>query len=289
MKEVVKWKAVVTEEQVAHSLVNLSKKKRTTDQFVFARRDQTPPDSTTGPSSQPEDDTSEKVVHESSSTSDSERTESDTESGTPKGDKVQGEIVSTTITSGVSIPLSNPEKAQRHRLDHDPEPKCKRTDWIDSGKLHVSWLDQTLSTWMMTSFATSYPKDHENLKLITEDDHEKSKAREESDSIYLIVDPSDSNVYSPVIAPSQLSHLQPIITTKSSKIGAEMSEERELDDALLKVLNDTLPFNSKKYSVFPGPESVKNQESKKSPKEIIKAKKEQDEEKQDSITPSSSN
>ncbi|GJX51630.1 retrovirus-related pol polyprotein from transposon TNT 1-94 [Tanacetum coccineum] len=54
-----------------------------------SRRDQSPPDSTTGPSSQPEDDTSEKVVHESSSTSDSERTESDTESGTPKGDKVK--------------------------------------------------------------------------------------------------------------------------------------------------------------------------------------------------------
>ncbi|GJS79286.1 hypothetical protein Tco_0729167 [Tanacetum coccineum] len=51
------------------------------------RRDQTPPDSTTGPSSQPEDDTSEKVIHESSSTSDSERTESDTETGAPKGDK----------------------------------------------------------------------------------------------------------------------------------------------------------------------------------------------------------
>ncbi|GJT98671.1 hypothetical protein Tco_1094189, partial [Tanacetum coccineum] len=37
-----------------------------------------------------------------------------------------------------------------------------------------------------------------------------------------------------------------------------------------------------KYSVLPGPESVKNQESKKSPKEIIRAKKEQGEEKQDS-------
>ncbi|GKC64592.1 retrovirus-related pol polyprotein from transposon TNT 1-94, partial [Tanacetum coccineum] len=48
-----KGKAVVTEEQVAHSLIDLSKKKRTTDQFILVRRDQTPPDSTTGPSSQP--------------------------------------------------------------------------------------------------------------------------------------------------------------------------------------------------------------------------------------------
>ncbi|GJQ95874.1 hypothetical protein Tco_0007013 [Tanacetum coccineum] len=56
-------------------LIDWSKKKRTTDQFILVRRDQTPHDSTTGPSSQPEDDTSEKVIHESSSTSDSERTE----------------------------------------------------------------------------------------------------------------------------------------------------------------------------------------------------------------------
>ncbi|GJR04808.1 retrovirus-related pol polyprotein from transposon TNT 1-94 [Tanacetum coccineum] len=106
-----KGKAVVTEEQVAHSLIDLSKKKRTTDQFILVRRDQTPPDSTTGPSSQPEDDTSEKVIHESSSTSDSERTESETETAAPKGDKDQGEIDSSTVTSGVSIPVSDPEKA----------------------------------------------------------------------------------------------------------------------------------------------------------------------------------
>ncbi|GKF60930.1 hypothetical protein Tco_0177716, partial [Tanacetum coccineum] len=74
-----KGKAIITEEQVAHSRIGLSKKKRTTDQFILVRRDQNPHDSTTGPSSQPEDDTSEKVIHESSSTSYSERTESETE------------------------------------------------------------------------------------------------------------------------------------------------------------------------------------------------------------------
>ncbi|GJY58979.1 hypothetical protein Tco_0458871 [Tanacetum coccineum] len=57
------------------------------------KRDQTPPDSTTGPSSQPDDDTSEKVIHESSSTSDSERTESETEAAAPKGDQYQGEVI----------------------------------------------------------------------------------------------------------------------------------------------------------------------------------------------------
>ncbi|GJQ95687.1 hypothetical protein Tco_0006826 [Tanacetum coccineum] len=68
-----------------------------------------PPDSTTGPSSQPDDDTSEKVIHESSSTSDSERTESETEAAAPKGDQDQGEVDSSTVTSGVSILVSTPE------------------------------------------------------------------------------------------------------------------------------------------------------------------------------------
>ncbi|GJR06640.1 hypothetical protein Tco_0529624 [Tanacetum coccineum] len=56
----------------------------------------------------------------------------------------------------------------------------------------------------------------------------------------------------------------------------------KLDDSLLKVLERHTADLIEKYSVLPGPESVKNQESEKSPKEIIKAKKEQDEEKQDS-------
>ncbi|GKG15203.1 hypothetical protein Tco_0354803, partial [Tanacetum coccineum] len=95
-----KGKVVVTEEQVAHSLINLSKKKRTTDQFVLVRHDQTPPDSTIGPSSQPEDDTSEKVIHESSSTFDSERTKSETKTAAPKDDKDQDEVDTSTVTSG---------------------------------------------------------------------------------------------------------------------------------------------------------------------------------------------
>ncbi|GJX25514.1 hypothetical protein Tco_0231810 [Tanacetum coccineum] len=56
----------------------------------------------------------------------------------------------------------------------------------------------------------------------------------------------------------------------------------KLDDALLKILERHTADLIEKYSVLPGPESVKNQESEKSPKEIIRAKKEQDEEKQDS-------
>ncbi|GJZ95659.1 hypothetical protein Tco_0667993 [Tanacetum coccineum] len=98
-----KGKAIVTEEQAAHSLIDLSKKKSTTDQFILQRRDQAPHDSTTGPSSQPQYDTSEKVVHESSSTTNSERTKSGTEATAPKVEKEQGKVASTTVTSGVGI------------------------------------------------------------------------------------------------------------------------------------------------------------------------------------------
>ncbi|GKD32069.1 hypothetical protein Tco_1242847 [Tanacetum coccineum] len=56
----------------------------------------------------------------------------------------------------------------------------------------------------------------------------------------------------------------------------------KIDDALLKVLERHTADLIKKYSVLPGPETIQNQEYEKSPKEIIKAKKEQGEEKQDS-------
>ncbi|GJY79730.1 hypothetical protein Tco_0485531 [Tanacetum coccineum] len=153
-----KGKAVVTEEQVAHSLIDLSKKKRTTDQFILVRRDQTPPDSTTGPSSQPDDDTSEKVIHESSSTSDSERTESETEAAAPKGDKDQDEVDTSTVTSGVSIPVSDPEKAHEALAGPDPEPMKEDQTGSDSGKLHVSLAGPNPEHMDDEFLATAYPK-----------------------------------------------------------------------------------------------------------------------------------
>ncbi|GJQ92128.1 hypothetical protein Tco_0003267 [Tanacetum coccineum] len=169
-----KGKAIVTEEQVAHSLIDLSKKKRTTDQFILVRRDQTPHDSTTGPSSQPEDDTSEKVIHESSSTSDSERTESEAEAAAPKDNKDQGEVDSSRVSSGVSIPVStqgqagsDPEKAHEALAGPDPEPMQEDQTGSNSGKLHVSLAGPNPEHMDDEFLATAYPKVHENLKLIT--------------------------------------------------------------------------------------------------------------------------
>ncbi|GJV29006.1 hypothetical protein Tco_1385454 [Tanacetum coccineum] len=342
-----KGKAVVTEEQVAHSLIDLSKKKRTTDQFILARRDQTPPDSTTGPSSQHDDDSSEKVIHESSSTSDSERTESDTEAAAPKGDKDQDEVDTSTVTSGVSIPVSAPEKAHEALAGPDPEPMKEDQTGSDSGKLHVSLAGPNPEHMDDDFLATAYPKVHENLKLITdervidnkpeshsgsmssmknlddtfnfgdqflhdkptEDDQEKSKDREESDST--IPDSSHQTVTStpPVIAPfTEVSSSKPSSLLRVARLEQEMSEVKKtdhsadvlasiksqvptvvdkylgtkLDDALLKILERHTADLIEKYSVLPGPESIKNQESEKSPKEIIRIKREQGEEKQDS-------
>ncbi|GJR59652.1 hypothetical protein Tco_1501814 [Tanacetum coccineum] len=182
-----KGKAVVTEEQVAHSLIDLSKKKRTTDQFILARRDQTPPDSTTGPSSQPDDDTSEKVIHESSSTSDSERTESETEAAAPKGDKDQGEVDSSTVTSGVSIPVSDPVKAHEALAGPDPEPMKEDQTGSDSGKLHVSLAGPNPEHMDDEFLATAYPKVHENLKLITDERVIDNKPESHSGSMSSLV------------------------------------------------------------------------------------------------------
>ncbi|GKC92927.1 hypothetical protein Tco_1158369 [Tanacetum coccineum] len=56
----------------------------------------------------------------------------------------------------------------------------------------------------------------------------------------------------------------------------------KLDDALLRVLKRHTTDLIRKYFVLSGPESIKNQESKKSPKEIIRIKREQGEKKQES-------
>ncbi|GJR30511.1 hypothetical protein Tco_1106743 [Tanacetum coccineum] len=200
-----------------------------------------------GPSSRPDDDTSEKVIHESSSTSDSERTESDTKTAAPKDDKDQGEVDSSTVTSGVSIPVSDPVKAHEALAGPDPEPMKEDQTGSDSGKI--------------TCVSVHGPKPINSLSTKQpEDDQDKSKVREESEST--IPDPDQTVTSTPPV-------IAPFIDVSSSKPSLLVLERHTID--LIE-----------KYSVLPGPESVKNQESEKSPKEIIKAKKEQGEEKQDS-------
>ncbi|GJZ48823.1 hypothetical protein Tco_0603013, partial [Tanacetum coccineum] len=129
-----KGKAVVTKEQVAHSLIDLSKKKRTTDQFILTRRNQTPPDSTT-------------------------------ETAAPKGDKDQGEVDSSRVTSGVTIPVStqgqagsDPGKAHEALAGPDPEPMQEDQTGSNSGKLYVSLAGPNPEHMDDEFLTTAYPK-----------------------------------------------------------------------------------------------------------------------------------
>ncbi|GJX85811.1 retrovirus-related pol polyprotein from transposon TNT 1-94 [Tanacetum coccineum] len=344
-------------------------------------RDQAPHYSTTGPSSQPKDDTSEKVVQESSSTTDSERTESEIEAAALKVDKEQGEVASSTMTSGVRIYVctedqagSDPGKAHEALARPGPEPMQEDQTRSDSGKVHVSLAGPNPEHMDEEFLATAYPKVQENLTLITderviednpeshsgsmssmknledtdnfgdqflydkptEDDQEKYKVVNVSDStipnpshqtimstplvIAPIIDFSSSKLSSHVIPPpinteatfitTTLPEITPFIALqlRVAKLEQDMSEVKKtdhsaailasiksqvptvvdkylgtkLDDALLRILERHTADLIEKYSMLPDPESIKNQESKKSPKEIIRIKREQDEKKQGS-------
>ncbi|GKE88135.1 hypothetical protein Tco_1565610, partial [Tanacetum coccineum] len=177
-------------------------------------------------------------------TTDSERTESETEAAAPKGDKEQGEVASSTVTSGVGISVrtedqagSDPGKAHQALAEPDPEPMQEDQTGSDSGKVHVSLAGPNPEHIDEEFLATAYPKVHENLILITdehviEDNQEKSKVVDESGST--IPDLSHQTVTStpPVIAPvidfsspklsSQVT--TPPITTEATSITTTLPE-----------------------------------------------------------------
>ncbi|GKF09127.1 hypothetical protein Tco_0043351, partial [Tanacetum coccineum] len=135
----------------------------------------------------------------------------------------------------------------------------------------------------------------------TEDDQEKSKVRDESDST--LPDPSHQTVMSTplVIAPfkdvsstkpsslvtplpinreattitTSLPEITPFITLqlRVARLEQEISKVKKTDHSADVLERHTVDL-IENYSVLPGPESVKNQESEKSSKEIIRAKKE---------------
>ncbi|GJV08828.1 hypothetical protein Tco_1346484 [Tanacetum coccineum] len=272
-----------------------------------------------------------------------------------KGDKEQGEVASSTVTSGVGIYVrtedqagSDPGKAHEALAGPDPEPMEEDQTGSDSGKVHVSLAGPNPEHMDEEFLATAYPKVHENLKLITdervikdnpeshfgsmssmknledtnnfgdqflyekptEDDQEKSKVVNESDST--IPDPSHQTVTStpPVITPvidfsspkpslwvttppinteaTSITTTLPEITSfialqlRVAKLEQDMSEVKKTDHsaAVLDSIKSYVP--TVKYFVLPDPESIKNQESKKSLKEIIRIKREQGEKKQES-------
>ncbi|GJY58538.1 hypothetical protein Tco_0458430, partial [Tanacetum coccineum] len=218
---------------------------------------------------------------------------------------------------------SDPEKAHEALAGPDPEPMQEDQTGSNSGKAHVSLAGPNPEHMDDEFLAIAYPKVHENLKLITderviednpeshsgsmssmknlddtdnfgdqflydkptEDDQEKSKVIEESDST--IPDPSHQTVTSNPLQRClkyQTDHSADVLASIKSQVPTVVDEYlgTKLDDSLLKILERHTADLIEKYSVLPGPESIKNQESEKSTKEIIRIKREQGEEKQDS-------
>ncbi|GJU00039.1 hypothetical protein Tco_1110377 [Tanacetum coccineum] len=242
-------------------------------------------------------------------------------------------------------------KAHEALAGPDPEPMKEDQTGSDSGKLHVSLAGPNPEHMDDEFLATAYPKVHENLKLITderviddnpeshsgsmssmknledtdnfgdqflydkptEDDQEKSKVVDESDST--IPDPSHQTVTStpPVIAPftefsypkpsslvtpppinteattitPSLPEITPFIALqlRVARLEQEMSEVKKTDhsaDVLASIKSQVSTAVDKYLGTELDDALLKNQESEKSPKEIIRIKREQGEEKQDS-------
>ncbi|GJW82886.1 hypothetical protein Tco_0156031 [Tanacetum coccineum] len=235
----------------------MSKKKSTTDQFILQRCDKAPHDSTTGPSSQPQDDTSEKVVPESSSTTDSERTER------------VGISVSTEDQAG-----SDPRK--EHVALAGPNPEHMDDDF----------------------YATAYPDVHENPKLRTDEHVTLETQPSSTEPLSSMKNLEDTDTFGDQFLNDKPTEDEPPINTEATtittaileitpfialqlrvaKLEQDMSEVKKTDHSAIALERHTADL-VEKYSVQTAPESSKKQETEKSPKEIIRIKREQGEKK----------
>ncbi|GJS27763.1 hypothetical protein Tco_0488383 [Tanacetum coccineum] len=303
-----KGKAIVTEEQVAHSLIDLSKKKRTTDQFILVRRDQEPHDSTTGPSSQPEDDTSALFATK------------------PNAPLFGGGEVED---GGMAVGGDGENYGEGRFVVLLQRRGCGGGGYYgDGSRVCYEWR-----RWRRQSLVSDICK----VRRLTSDEaKELEVARLKKVVLAVGGDGGDDALSPPVIAPvidfsspkpssqvttppinteatsitTTLLEITPFIALqlRVAKLEQDMSEVKKtdhsaavlasiksqvptvvdkylgtkLDDALLRNLERHTADLIEKYSVLPGQESIKNQESKKSPKEIIRIKREQGEKKQES-------
>ncbi|GJT78265.1 hypothetical protein Tco_1044990 [Tanacetum coccineum] len=146
---------------------------------------------------------------------------------------------------------------------------CKKTILDqNSGKLHVFSAGKKPNPEHMDD---EFPRDSlpkcssKNLKLIT-DNLRVARLEQEMSEV------------------KKTDHSADVLASIKSQVPTVVDKYlgTKLDDALSKILKRHTADLIEKYSALPGPESIKNQESEKSPKEIIRIKREQGEEKQDS-------
>ncbi|GKF46712.1 hypothetical protein Tco_0136514, partial [Tanacetum coccineum] len=148
----------------------------------------------------------------------------------------------------------------------DPEPMQEDQNGSNSGKLHVSLAGPNPEQMDDEFLATAYPKVHENLKLITdehtdnlgdqflydkptEDDQEKSKVVDESDST--IPDPSHQTVMEAPSITTTVIEITPFnaLQLRVAKLEQDMSEVKKTDhsDAALASIKSQVPIVVDKY------------------------------------------
>ncbi|GKC12157.1 hypothetical protein Tco_1008939 [Tanacetum coccineum] len=171
-----KGKAIVTDKQAAQSLLALHTPKRrsTTDPFIFQRRTPATEEASTGPSAQPQDDTSANIVRDSSSPADAEtdRTNSggDTEIlqiGDEQGDGVTYvvnlEDKTTEIDEGQAG--SDPGKTPESRPPPDDDKMDEYLAGPNPGERRVALAGPNPKPTHEDFMANVYPNVHESLKF----------------------------------------------------------------------------------------------------------------------------
>ncbi|GJU38296.1 hypothetical protein Tco_1191253 [Tanacetum coccineum] len=134
-------KGIATDEHVAQSLLELQtpKKTSTTDQYIFQRQIPMTEEASTGPSTQPEDDTSANIARDTSSPTDAE-TGAETDKTNSERDI---EILNIREEQGEDVAnKAGPNSGQSHVALAGPDPEPMHDDFV----------------------STMYPQVHESLK-----------------------------------------------------------------------------------------------------------------------------
>ncbi|GKA28711.1 hypothetical protein Tco_0714956, partial [Tanacetum coccineum] len=179
-----KGKGIISDEQAAQLLLDLQKlkKKSTTDQYIFQRRTPTTQDASTGPSAQPQDDTSENVVRDTSSpadaetSADTEKSNNETDTEILNVDEERGEDVSNmveleerTVELDEGQARSDPGKTPESRPPPEREFIEEDQAGPNPGQSHVAQAGSNPEPMHEDFIATVYPKVHESLKHTTEE------------------------------------------------------------------------------------------------------------------------
>nr|GEV49875.1 hypothetical protein [Tanacetum cinerariifolium] len=179
-----KGKAIATDEQAAQSLLALhtSKMRSTMDPFIFQRQTRVTEKASTGPSTQPHDDASSNIVHDTPSPVDAE-TGADTDITTSTAntevlyaEDVQGEEISHTMVLEEKIAELNEDQVESdpgETPESRPLPEHKHMDEDQAGpnpgQSHEAHLGPNSEPMNANFIAAMYPKVHESLKHTTKE------------------------------------------------------------------------------------------------------------------------